>query len=326
MYHENAYLEVLRNILNNGFFDGDRTGVGTQSLFGEKMEFDMANGFPLLTTKKVNFKNILVELLWFIKGDTNIRYLLENDCHIWTEWPLKAYLDSVGELDQYYEEGKYVFTKEIIEWFENQIITNDLFASMYGDCGDAYGKQWRRFEGIENHHEGEAILNKITEVDQLKNVIETLKKKPTDRRMIVSAWNPPQIESAALPPCHCLFQFKTHPNKEDENKRFLSLMMYQRSCDMFLGVPYNIASYSLLLHIVAKMVDMIPYKYTHILGDAHIYNNHFSQVETQLSRTPVGFPDIEVKVKRDRIEDYQIGDFELKNYNPHGFIKAPIAV
>lgn len=315
---ERQYLNVLSEIMKDGFFDGDRTGVGTKSLFGKTMEFNMEEGFPLLTTKKVNFKNILVELLWFLKGDTNIRYLLENDCHIWTEWPLKAYLESEGELYTYEVDGKYVFTKEIIDWFENKILIDDEFAEDYGDCGDAYGKQWRRFSGEDGVN--------LVEVDQLQNVINTLRTKPTDRRMIVSAWNPPQVETAALPPCHCLFQFKTHPNPVEGGKRLISLMMYQRSCDMFLGVPYNIASYALLLNIVATMVDMIPYKYTHVLGDAHIYNNHFEQVETQLSREPHIFPDIIVKTKRDNIEDYEIDDFELECYQSHGFIKAPIAV
>ena len=258
------YLDLLQDILDNGVDKADRTGVGTRSVFGRQMRFDLAKGFPLLTTKKVHLKSIIYELLWFIKGDTNVKYLQDNGVRIWNEW-----------------------------------------ADENGDLGPVYGSQWRNWNG-----EG---------IDQLAEVIEKLKHNPNDRRMIVSAWNVSKIPQMKLPPCHMLFQFYVANNK-------LSCMLYQRSCDMFLGVPFNIASYALLTMMIAQVCHLEPGEFVHTLGDAHIYHNHFEQVREQLTRQPLPLPQMKLNPAVTDINDFKYEDFELENYQSYGKLTAPVAV
>ena len=258
------YLDLLQDILDHGVDKGDRTGTGTRSVFGRQMRFDLSQGFPLLTTKKVHLKSIIYELLWFLKGDTNVRYLQENGVRIWNEW-----------------------------------------ADENGDLGPVYGSQWRNWNG-----EG---------IDQIKNLIETLKNNPNDRRMIVTAWNPSQVPNMALPPCHMMFQFYVANNK-------LSCMLYQRSCDMFLGVPFNIASYALLTMMIAHVCGFELGEFVHTLGDTHIYHNHFDQVKLQLSRTPRALPKMLIKRKVESIDDFKYEDFELIDYDPWPAIKGIVSV
>ena len=258
------YLDLLQDILENGVDKGDRTGTGTRSVFGRQMRFDLAKGFPLLTTKKVHLKSIIYELLWFLKGDTNVRYLQEHGVRIWNEW-----------------------------------------ADENGNLGPVYGAQWRNW-----NNEG---------IDQIKNVIETLKKNPNDRRMIVTAWNPAQVPNMALPPCHMMFQFYVANNK-------LSCMLYQRSCDMFLGVPFNIASYALLTMMVAHVCGFELGEFVHTLGDTHIYHNHFEQVKEQLARTPRALPQMLIKRQVSSIDDFDFDDFELVGYDPWPAIKGQVSV
>ena len=258
------YLDLLQDIMDNGADKMDRTGVGTRSVFGRQMRFDLAKGFPLLTTKKVHLKSIIYELLWFIKGDTNVKYLQDNGVRIWNEW-----------------------------------------ADENGDLGPVYGSQWRNWNG-----EG---------IDQLAEVIEKLKHNPNDRRMIVSAWNVSKIPQMKLPPCHMLFQFYVANNK-------LSCMLYQRSCDMFLGVPFNIASYALLTMMIAQVCHLEPGEFVHTLGDAHIYHNHFEQVREQLTRQPLPLSQMKLNPAVTDINDFKYEDFELQNYQSYGKLTAPVAV
>ncbi|MBU0278129.1 thymidylate synthase [Gemella sp. zg-1178] len=311
MTADKIYLELCKNILNKGEYKEDRTGVGTKSIFGYQMRFDLDKGFPLLTTKKINFNLIWSELLWFIKGDTNIKFLLENNNNIWNEWAFKNWVESVeykGEnMDNFGirvledENFKIVYEKEMAN-FKNKILTDEEFAKKYGDLGNVYGKQWRNFAGI----------------DQLKNVIEQIKNNPASRRIILSAWNPSEIDTMALPPCHTMFQFYVSNNK-------LSCQLYQRSGDVFLGVPFNIASYSLLTILIAKECGLEVGEFIHTLGDAHIYKNHFEQVKIQLDRKPFALPTLNIK-DFSSIFDLTIDDVKLENYESHPFIKAPIAV
>ncbi|MBI4991957.1 MAG: thymidylate synthase [Candidatus Harrisonbacteria bacterium] len=261
------YLDVLRDIRQNGTQKSDRTGVGTISVFGRQMRFNLSQGFPIVTTKKLHLKSIIVELLWFLRGDTNLKFLHEHGVTIWDEW---------GDKD--------------------------------GNLGPVYGHQWRSWPAPDGRH-----------IDQVSAVIERIKQKPDDRRLIVSAWNVADIEKMKLPPCHCLFQFYVANGK-------LSCLLYQRSCDMFLGVPFNIASYALLTMMVAEVTGLQPGEFIHVLGDAHIYLNHFKQADLQLSREPRSLPEMLIKRKVDSIFDYRLEDFELVGYNPYPGIKAPIAV
>ena len=308
---DKEYLDLCKHILDNGIEKKDRTGVGTKSIFGYQMKFDLNNGFPLLTTKKVNFNLVWSELLWFIKGDTNIRFLLENNNNIWNEWAFKKWVES----DEYngpdmtdfghrtlVDEDFAKDYKEQMKFFKEKILTDDEFSNKYGDLGNVYGKQWRNFNGV----------------DQLKNVIEQIKENPSSRRLIVSSWNPAEVDTMALPPCHSLFQFYVSDGK-------LSCQLYQRSGDVFLGVPFNIASYSLLTILIAKECNLGVGEFVHTLGDAHIYNNHFDQVNEQISRTPYDLPSLNIN-KFQSIFDLKISDVELVNYESHPFIKAPIAV
>lgn len=264
------YLQLLEDVLWFGSNRTDRTGTGVIGLFGRQLRFRLSNGFPLLTTKKLHVKSIIHELLWFLKGDTNIKYLNDNGVTIWDEW-----------------------------------------ADENGDLGPIYGKQWRDWDGV----------------DQISNLIKNLKETPFSRRHVVSAWNVGQIDKMALPPCHCLFQFYvTPPHKWEDKKNKLSLQLYQRSADLFLGVPFNIASYSLLLMMVAQVCDMEPFEFIHTFGDVHVYLNHKEQAYTQLERKPRELPTMEINPEVKSIDDFKYEDFHLTNYNPYPAIKADVSV
>ena len=261
------YLDLLRHIRENGVMKEDRTGTGTQSVFGYQMRFDLGEGFPLLTTKKVHLKSIIYELLWFIAGDTNVKYLRDHGVTIWDEW-----------------------------------------ADENGDLGPVYGHQWRSWPAPD----GRAI-------DQLSGVIDTIRRNPDSRRMLVTAWNPAEVDKMALPPCHCLFQFYVADGK-------LSCQLYQRSADVFLGVPFNIASYALLTMMIAQVCGLQPGEFVHTTGDTHIYRNHFDQVATQLSREPRPLPRMRLNPDVRSIFDFTYEDFTLEGYDPWPAIKAPVAV
>ena len=315
-YHvDTVYLELLERIMAEGVEKGDRTGTGTKSIFGYQMRFPLSEGFPLLTTKKVPIKSIIHELLWFMRGDTNLRYLAMNNVHIWDEWPYKAYL--IHNNIPVPQTGSDEWNSGIKEFIQ-KIIDDEEFAKDYGNLGPIYGYQWRHWKTADGQ-----------EIDQLQNVIDQLRKDPNSRRMIVSAWNVGDIDEmakAGLPPCHCLFQFYTAPSENGRLK--LSCQLYQRSCDTFLGVPFNIASYALLVMIIAQIVDMDFGDFVWTGGDTHLYMNHMEQVQTQLSRKndirPM--PRMKINPTKKNLEDFTIDDFELIDYNPHDAIKAPIAV
>jgi thymidylate synthase len=289
------YLELCKTILEQGHIKDDRTHTGTISYFGYQMRFDLSEGFPLLTTKKVHLKSILYELLWFIQGDTNIRYLALHDVKIWNEWPYETYKKSPDYLG------------ETIDEFIEKIKTDEEFAKKHGDLGPVYGKQWRHF-GIDKY-----------EVDQLKNVIQEIRTNPNSRRLIVCAWNPLQNDQMELPPCHSLFQFYVNDGK-------LSCELYQRSGDVFLGVPFNIASYALLTMMVAKVCHLEPGVFVHTLGDAHIYSNHLEQIKLQMTREPRPLPKMIIHRDTENIEDFVFEDFELQDYHPYPAIKGKVAV
>jgi thymidylate synthase len=260
------YLELLQDILDHGVQRGDRTGTGTLGVFGRQIRFDLAKGFPVLTTKKLHLRSIFIELLWFLKGDTNVRYLQDNKVRIWDEW-----------------------------------------ADENGDLGPVYGKQWRSWATPN----GQSI-------DQIANLVENLKTNPNSRRHIVTAWNPADVDDMALPPCHCLFQFFVADGK-------LSCQLYQRSADVFLGVPFNIASYALLTLMVAKVVGLEPGEFVHTFGDAHLYLNHLDQAREQLTREPFDFPTLKIADKRD-LFGFEYEDFTLEGYQAHPHIKAEVSV
>jgi thymidylate synthase len=266
------YLELLQHILDKGVEKTDRTGTGTRSVFGYQARFDLQQGFPLVTTKKVHLKSIIYELLWFLKGETNIGYLKEHGVKIWDEW-----------------------------------------ADENGELGPVYGKQWRDWEGKNGKH-----------IDQVEELIDQLKKNPDSRRLIISAWNVADLPEMALMPCHNMFQFYTAPMAD--GKRKLSCQLYQRSADVFLGVPFNIASYALLTMMIAQVCDMVPGDFVHTFGDVHIYNNHIDQVKLQLSRTPYPLPVMKLNPSVKNIFDFRFEDFTLENYQSHPAIKAPVAV
>ena len=297
------YLDLLKEIKSKGTKKEDRTGTGTLSIFGHQMRFDLQKGFPLITTKKVNFNAILHELLWFIQGDTNIEYLVKNNVNIWNEWPFQSWLEKTNQKENIVMHSDDWKSK--LGEFVELIKTDSSFAKEYGDLGPVYGKQWRDFEGV----------------DQLKLLIEDIKNNPNSRRHIVSAWNPKEIPTmikSGLPPCHTLFQFYISNGK-------LSCQLYQRSADVFLGVPYNIASYALLTYMIASVTDLEAGEFIHTLGDTHIYLNHMEQVEEQLSRKPHELPNLKINEK-ENLFDFNFNDFELLNYQSHPFISAPIAV
>jgi len=286
------YLKLARFVLENGQLKPNRTKYKTLSFFGYQNRYDLSKGFPLITTKKMFFKGIVAELLWFIKGDTNIKFLIDHNVHIWDAWVFKKYKNS-----KFYQ-------NETLKEFQKKIKDDLNFAQKFGDLGPVYGKQWRDF----NH------------VDQLKDVISKIKKNPFSRRLIVNAWNPTYISSMALPPCHVMFQFYV------DSKKRLSLSMYQRSADLFLGVPFNIASYSLLLIMVAKECNLEPFEFIHSFGDVHIYENHIEQIKKQLHRKPLPLPQVWLNPKVKSIFDYKLSDIVLKNYQCHSVLKAKIAV
>ncbi|MBM7453592.1 thymidylate synthase [Acholeplasma morum] len=285
------YLDLCRHILTQGSLKTDRTNTGTKSVFGYQMRFDLEEGFPLLTTKKVFMKAIIHELLWFISGDTNIKYLVDKGVKIWNEWPYEAYKKHKD------------YQNESLEEFVDKIKSNPEFARVHGNLGPVYGAQWRNFNGV----------------DQLQTVIDQIKNNPDSRRIILSAWNPADLDKMALPPCHAFLQFYVN---NDE----LSLQLYQRSGDVFLGVPFNIASYSLLLMMVAQVTNLRPKTFVHTIGDAHIYSNHFDQIETQLSRTPRQLPKMIINSQVKSIFDFKYEDFKLEDYNPYPAIKGVVAV
>lgn len=261
------YLELLNHVLKEGDVKNDRTGTGTLSVFGYQMRFDLSHNFPLLTTKKIHLKSVIHELLWFLQGSTNIRYLKDNAVSIWDEW-----------------------------------------ADKNGNLGPVYGSQWRSWRTHDNKS-----------IDQIKNIIESIKTNPDSRRHIVSAWNVSDIDKMKLPPCHCFFQFYVANNK-------LSCQLYQRSADIFLGVPFNIASYALLTLMVAQVTNLKLGEFIHTLGDAHIYSNHFDQAREQLKRDPRELPNMKLNPNINDIFDFKFDDFEIKNYDPHPLIKAPVAI
>lgn len=261
------YLDLMQRVLDSGHRKEDRTGTGTKSVFGHQMRFDLSQGFPLVTTKKLHLRSIIYELLWFLNGDTNIAYLNENRVSIWDDW-----------------------------------------ADDNGDLGPVYGHQWRSWPD-----------GKGGTIDQIAQLIEMIRTNPDSRRLIVSAWNPADVPDMALPPCHCLFQFYVAEGR-------LSCQLYQRSADIFLGVPFNIASYALLTHMIAQVCDLEVGDFVHTLGDAHLYLNHLEQAELQLSRTPRPLPKLALLNDRNSIFDFQFEDFDITDYDPHPHIKAPIAV
>ena len=289
------YLDLCRLVLEKGTKKEDRTGTGTISYFGCQARYDLSEGFPLLTTKKVHLKSIIHELLWFLSGETNIRPLCLNGVKIWNEWPYEIYCKSPD------------YQGETMEEYIQKVIDDEEFAAKHADLGPVYGKQWRAF-GVD-----------AFEVDQLKRVIQQIKENPTSRRLIVVAWNPLVIDQMALPPCHMMFQFYVSDNK-------LSCMLYQRSGDIFLGVPFNIASYALLTMMVAHVTGLEVGEFVHTIGDAHIYSNHLEQINLQLSREPRELPKMKILRKVENIEDFKYEDFELVDYHPHGRIKGKVAV
>ena len=314
---EEPYLQLIRDILDHGHMKDDRTGTGTKSLFGYQMRFDLSKGFPLLTTKKVAFNRIKSELLWFLRGDTNIRFLLQHKNHIWDEWAFKNWVESdeyqgpdmtdFGLRSQSDSEFKKVY-REVKKDFCQRILDDDEFAAKYGNLGNVYGAQWRHWQ-----------TRRGGTIDQIKNVIEQIKTNPNSRRLIVTAWNPEDVPSSALPPCHTLFQFYVVDGK-------LSCQLYQRSGDTFLGVPFNIASYALLTHLIARETGLEVGDFVHTLGDAHIYRNHFDQVKEQISRTPHAAPTLWLNPEKKHIEDFEMDDIKVLDYHPEPAIKAPVAV
>ncbi|MBL3730509.1 thymidylate synthase [Lysinibacillus sp. HST-98] len=321
---EFAYLNLLQHILENGTKKEDRTGTGTYSVFGYQMRFDLSKGFPLLTTKRVPFKLVASELLWFIKGDTNIRYLLQHNNHIWDEWAFKKWVESdeytgpdmtdFGRRCLVDESFNALYQKELASFCE-RVLTDDDFAQQYGDLGNVYGKQWRHW----TTSDGESL-------DQLQDVIHQIKHQPDSRRIIVNAWNPEDVinagakgSKAALPPCHVMFQFYVANGK-------LSCQLMQRSLDTLLGCPFNIASYALLTHLIAHECGLEVGEFIHSIGDAHIYANHVEQVKEQLSREPRNLPTLHINPKKASIFDIELEDLSIEGYDPHPAIKAPIAV
>lgn len=303
------YLDLLRDIQENGDVKHDRTGTGTKSVFGRQLRFDLQDGFPAVTTKKLYFDSVAHELLWFLQGSGNIEYLAKNNVHIWDEWPYKAYLEKNG---QDIPDTKSIEWRSGMKAFIGRVATDRAFAEQWGDLGPVYGVQWRKWPD-----------RKGGTIDQIAGAIDMIKNKPESRRIIVSAWNVAEIDDIAqmggLPPCHTLFQFNVVKNR-------LDLHLYQRSADTFLGVPFNIASYALLLCMVAQVTEKEPGTFVHTIADAHLYLNHMEQVEEQLSRTPRPLPRLWLNPNIGNIDDFSFDDIRLDDYDHHPAIKAPIAV
>ncbi|MDR0898760.1 MAG: thymidylate synthase [Lactobacillaceae bacterium] len=316
--NEEQYLNMAQRILDEGAVKGDRTGTGTLSMFGAQMRFDLSEGFPLLTTKKVAFGLIKSELLWFLRGDNNIRFLLEHNNHIWDEWPFKKWIESdeydgpdmtnFGLRSQQDPEFAALY-KEEKDKFVQRILEDDEFSEKYGTIGDVYGKLWRGWE--DKNDEGV--------VDQINRLINDIEMTPDSRRLLLTAWNPETTPFAALPSCHVLSQFYVANGK-------LSLQLYQRSGDFFLGVPFNIASYSLLLQMVAAQTGLEVGDFVHTIGDAHIYSNHIDQINEQLSRPMHDLPKLWLNPEVKSIFDYTMDDIKVLDYVSESAIKAPVAV
>ena len=323
---DRKYQELLQDILDNGIVKSDRTGTGTISVFGRQIRHKMSQGFPLLTTKKMAWKTMVVELLWFLRGDTNIKFLLDYDCHIWTGDAYKRYVNSSRIKKQYEAGGDMADMKE----FEDMIKQSEDFAEEWGDLGPIYGKQWRSWgnfkgRGIKHPHQDVIIGGDGTAsypIDQIQNLIDELKANPDSRRLMVSAWNVGELDQMVLPPCHYGFQCWT---REQDGKKYLSLMWNQRSVDTFLGLPFNISSYGLLLHILANECGMVPDELIGNLGDTHLYLNHIQQAKEQISRTPYELPTLKTNVKIDGICCATPDDFVLEGYQYHPTIKAPLS-
>lgn len=286
---------MCRYILEHGEDRPDRTGTGTRSVFGYQTRYDLREGFPLLTTKKMYLRPIAEELLWFIRGDTNIKYLVDRNVKIWNEWPYEDFKKSED------------FNGETLEEFVEKIKNDDDFAKKHGNLGPVYGAQWRNF-----NNEG---------TDQLMKLIDSLKNNPFSRRHIISAWNPSQVDEMALPPCHTLMQFYV-----SSDKKYLSCQLYQRSADTFLGVPFNIASYALLTCMLAQVCGYEPKEFIHTIGDAHIYKNHFDVVKTQIEREPLPLPRLVLNKDIDNLFDFKIEDIKLEGYQSHGPLKGKVSV
>lgn len=289
------YLDMCRYILEHGEDRPDRTGTGTRSVFGYQTRYDLREGFPLLTTKKMYLRPIAEELLWFIKGDTNIKYLVDRNVKIWNEWPYEDFKKSED------------FNGETLEEFVEKIKNDDEFAKKHGNLGPVYGAQWRNF-----NNEG---------TDQLMKLIDSLKNNPFSRRHIISAWNPSQVDEMALPPCHTLMQFYV-----SSDKKYLSCQLYQRSADTFLGVPFNIASYALLTCMLSQVCGYEPKEFIHTIGDAHIYKDHFDVVKTQIEREPLPLPHLVLNKDIDNLFDFKIEDIKLEGYQSHGPLKGKVSV
>lgn len=305
------YLDLLRDIRDNGAGKDDRTGTGTRSVFGRQLRFDLSEGFPAVTTKKLYMRSIVYELLWFLAGDDNIEYLVQHDVHIWDEWPYRNYVQKTEARTVTKEETLTDAWRDGMKAFVEKVKTDHAFAKKWGGLGPVYGYQWRHWPD-----------GKGGEIDQIQRAVDTIKNNPTSRRNIVSAWNVADIDEmaiAGLPPCHTMFQFNVRGD-------MLDCQLYQRSADMFLGVPFNIASYALLTSMMAQVTGLKPGDFVHTFGDAHIYNNHVEQVEEQLSREPLPLPTLHLNPAITSIFDFTFDDIELKDYQSHPAIKAPIAV
>jgi thymidylate synthase len=313
---DKQYTDLLQDILDNGTRKMDRTGTGTISVFGRQIRHDMKTGFPLITTKKMAWKTMVTELLWFLRGDTNIKYLVDNNCHIWDGDCYANYLKKKTQYDSdFYEQSDFILN----------IKTDDGFAKTWGELGPIYGKQWRSWEYRKNYPNG-SYTGVRGEIDQIATLINDLKTNPDSRRLMVNAWNVGEIDQMTLPPCHFSFQCYSH---EKEGKRYLSLAWNQRSVDTFLGLPFNIASYGLLLEIIAKEVNMIPDELIGNLGDTHLYSNHVEQAKEQITREPYSLPTItlpsSLQPNSGNWDKLVFEDFYLNDYQSHPTIKAPLS-